>query len=281
MDATKKGALFVLVAATSYACMSAIVKVGAGLTVNQFVFMRNFVCLLVILPTLFMSKEKVLRTAVFPTHVVRACAGLLNMYCFFYSVHYILLSDAVLLSNTMPLFIPLVMWVWHHKKFKKALLPGLILGFLGVLLILHPGRALFHPAAFLALASGLFMAISFAGIRELTKTETISSILFYYFAISTALSLVPFVITWKMPSLLGWELLVSVGLFAAIYQYFVTKGYENASPSKISPLIYFAVVLSAFFDWIFWKYPPNLLTFAGLVLVVVGAIFCVRKDVHA
>lgn len=273
------GALYILLAASAYACMGALVKWGGKtLSDEQLVFMRNFICLVLLLPFIFFPERKPLGTSVFGIHVFRSVAGLLNMYCFFYSIRYILLSDAMLLNNTMPLFIPLVMWVWKRKKIQLPLVPGLGIGFIGVMLILHPGRGIFQLAALLALASGLFMAVSMAGIRHLTHSEPIYRILFYYFALSTLFSAVPLIWAWTSLSLEMALVLIGVGIFAAIYQYFLTKGYSKASASKVSPFIYFAVVLSGLFDWIFWNQRPDLLSLAGLLLVFIGAYICIRSE---
>lgn len=273
------GGGFILLAATSYACMGATVKFGEKISDQQLVFMRNFICLLLLLPWIFLPKPKPIKTKVLFTHIIRATAGLLNMYCFFISIRYIILTDAMLLNNTMPLFVPLVLFIWKGKKIPLKLIPGLIIGFAGVLFILRPGVNIFHLGALLALASGVFMSISMAGIRELGKFEPIYRILFYYFAISSFLSVIPLFWGWKNHSLVGWLILIGVGVFAAIYQYFLTKGYQYAPASKISPLIYFAVILSGVFDWIFWNNVPMLMSYIGVVLVIVGAIYCMKTEV--
>lgn len=276
---TWAGGGLILLAAASYACMGALVKFGKAIPDQQLVFMRNGVCLLVLLPWILLPKPKPLQTQVLKTHLIRAIAGLLNMYCFFFSIRYILLADAMLLNNTMPLFIPLVLLVWKRKAIPLKLIPGLAIGFIGVLFILRPSKDLFQPAALIALASGIFMSISMAGIRELGKFEPIYRILFYYFAISSLISAVPLFWSWKNHEPLTWLILAGVGIFAAVYQYFLTKGYQYAPAQKISPLIYFAVILSGLFDWIFWGDVPGILSYAGVVLVIVGAIYCIRTEV--
>lgn len=272
------GGGLILLAAASYACMGALVKLGKVVPDQQLVFMRNFVCLLVLLPWILLPKPKALATPVLGTHLIRAVAGLLNMYCFFFSIRYILLADAMLLNNTMPLFIPLVLLVWKGKKIPLKLIPGLIIGFIGVIFILRPSMELFKPAALVALASGFFMSISMAGIRELGKFEPIYRILFYYFLISSIISFIPLFWGWEFHTPLTWLILVGVGIFAAVYQYFLTKGYQYAPAQKISPLIYFAVILSGAFDWIFWGDVPELMSYIGVVLVIAGAIYCIRTE---
>ena len=277
-DHLPKGGAFIFVAATAYACMGMLVKRGKALPDEQLVFARNFICLLILLPWLFIPRPKSLKTKKPYTHLARALFGLLNMYLFFYSLRYILLVDAMLLNNTMPLFVPLVLWVWKKEKIPLTLVPGLVIGFVGVILILRPGLEIFNPAALLALASGLSMSISMANVRELGKFDPIYRILFYYFAISSFISVVPLVWAWENPSLSLWLILIGVGVFAAIYQFFLTAGYYYAPASKISPIIYFAVILSGFFDWYFWGQIPSTLSYIGVVLVIIGAIWCVKTQ---
>lgn len=275
----KLGVLYVFLASVAYACMGVLVKFGTSKVTNeQMVFMRNFVCLVLLMPWIFLPKTKSLRTPVIGIHLIRGIAGLLNMYLFFYSIRYILLADAVLLNNTMPLFVPFVLWIWTGKKISWKLLPGLLLGFIGIIMVLQPGITIFQPAALMALGSGVFMSISMSGIRELGNTEPTYRILFYYFAIASFFSFFPLFWAWENPSLYVWLILIGIGITAAIYQLLLTQGYQSANASKVSPIIYTAVILSAFFDWLIWDAKPHLLTYFGIILVCIGAILTLRSE---
>lgn len=120
------------------------------------------------------------------------------------------------------------------------------------------------------------MSLSMAGTRELGKTESIFRILFYYFALSTLFTALPLYWGWQNLTPHLWILIIGIGLSAALYQYFLTIGFKNASASKVSPFIYCAVILSGIFDWIFWKIVPDIFSYLGVILVIVGAIWCVR-----
>lgn len=272
------GSFYILLAASAYALMGVIVKFAKTVSDQQLVFARNAICLLLLLPWILFPKPKPVSTPFFTTHLIRATAGLLNMYCFFYSIRYILLADAMLLNNTMPLFVPFVMWIWKGEKTSPKLIPGLALGFVGILLILRPGLGIFQLAALIALASGFFMSISMAGIRELGKVEPLYRILFFYFAITTCISAVPLFWAWQSQTAFIWLALVGVGFFAALYQFLLTKGYQYGSATKISPMIYFAVILSGFFDWIFWHKVPDAISYIGTALVIIGATYCIRAE---
>ena len=83
-----------------------------------------------------------LRTSRTWLHILRAAAGLLSQVLMFVAVKRMPLVNAVLLSNSAPLFIPLVTWVWLKERIGGMVWVSLLIGFAGVILILKPGLAL-------------------------------------------------------------------------------------------------------------------------------------------
>jgi drug/metabolite transporter (DMT)-like permease len=248
---------------------------------DQIVFIRSVTGLILVLPVVFYPQVKTLATTHFANHAIRGVAAVLALYAFFYSIHHIVLADAVLLNNTMPLFVPFILFFWKGEKIPKGIIYPLAVSFIGVILIIRPGEDLFHIGSVVALISGILLAISTCGVRILGKHEPAYRIMFYTFLIGTIFTATPLFWRWETPTLFHLLLMIGVGVFGTIYQFFVTKGYQYASPTKISPIIYLAVILSGFFDWIIWNQVPRKLSYAGIVLVIVGAYFCMRIEAKA
>ena len=272
-------ATFMLLGAVSLACMSVFVKtLGSTVGDDQMVFFRNFLGFLILLPCTFFSKQKSFSTKHFKGHLIRAIASALTLYCLFYSIRHILLADAILLNNTMPLFVPFIMFFWVGEKIPKGIVLPLLIAFDGVIFILHPDKNILHGAALIALFSGLTMAIATAGIRILGKNEPPYRIMFYTLGLGTLFTAIPLIWSWKTPSLYEFFLLMGLAVFGLLYQYCITKGYQFAHPTKVSPLIFIAVILSGIFDWIFWDKIPRPLSYFGLFLVFVGVYLCTRVE---
>ncbi len=129
--------------AALFAAMGAGVKLAARELPNAMVvFFRNGVGLAVLLPLLLRKGLRGLHTRDVPGHIVRGLSGLASMYCFFYAIAHLRLADAVLLNQSVPLFIPLVGSLWLGERFPVRLWGVIGLGFAGILLILKPGTAL-------------------------------------------------------------------------------------------------------------------------------------------
>jgi drug/metabolite transporter (DMT)-like permease len=79
-------------------------------------------------------------------HVLRALAGLVAMYCYFYTLAHMKLAEAVLLSYTSPLIIPVIALVWLHEPMGRRVRTAIVIGFAGVLLLLKPGCQSFSPS---------------------------------------------------------------------------------------------------------------------------------------
>jgi drug/metabolite transporter (DMT)-like permease len=65
-------------------------------------------------------------------------AGLGGMYCFFYVIAHLRLSESFLLMATAPLFIPIIAYVWLREPVVQKVRGAIVIGFIGIILILKP-----------------------------------------------------------------------------------------------------------------------------------------------
>jgi drug/metabolite transporter (DMT)-like permease len=268
------GGLLVLTSALLFAGVGAIVKVAAtDLPIEVVVFFRNSMAMLFFLPWLMTRQRDLsLRTGCLHLHVLRAAAGLGAMYCFFIAVKMMRLADAMLLSYTLPIFIPIIEWFWLKEPVSRQTKIAVIVGFIGIGLILKPGSGLFQAAGLAGLASGLLAALAMVGIRRMTVTEPVARIVFYFTTFGTLVSAVPLVWAWKTPEgHLLWAL-CGMGILAIMAQMCLTKGYSLAPAGQVGPFNYGNVVFAALLGWMIWGETLDGLTLAGAVLTCSAGI---------
>lgn len=273
------GALFVLGASFIFAMVGTLVKVASTSFNNEMVvFFRNFCALLFVLPWLAYSRQTGgIKTKCLQLHLLRSAAGLGAMYCFFYAIARLQLSEAFLLSSTSPLFIPLIASVWIGEQVTHSARWALITGFIGIVLILKPGAGIFQPAMLVALAAGILAAIAMVTIRRMSLTEPAIRIVFYFTVFSTVVSAIP--LFWSWISLLHkmWWLLVLIGFLAGVGQFFLTKGYSMAPAAQVGPLTYGNVVFATVMGWMLWGETLDLMAWAGAILVCIAGIITTRQ----
>lgn len=260
-----------------FASMAACVGLAARELPNApIVFFRHFLMLLFLLPWLWRQGRHALDTEDFPGHVVRGLSGVSAVACYFYAIARLRLADAVLLNQSMPLFIPLVERAWLGERVPRRLWGVLLLGFTGLLLILRPGSGVFEPAALVGLASAVLAAVAQVGIRRLTRTEPVTRIVFYFGLVASVVSLPPALVWWRTPSPATWALLLLMGVFATVGQLTLTRAYVHAPAARIGPFLYAGPVFAGALDWALWGRLPDRLFVLGAAIVVAAATLALR-----
>lgn len=273
----RRGALLMVASALLFAAMAAAVSLLARELANApVVFFRHFLMLLFLLPWLWRNGPRALATRDLRGHLARGLAGVAAVACYFYAIARLRLADAVLLNQSMPLFIPLVERAWLGERVPGRLWGALGVGFAGLLLILRPGTGVFDPAALVGLASAVLAAIAQVGIRRLTRTEPVTRIIFYFGLVASLVALPPALYWWTPPSAAAWALLLLMGAFATVGQFTLTRAYVHAPAARVGPFLYAGPVFAGLLDWLIWGRLPDLLFVAGALLVIAAATLTLR-----
>jgi len=273
----RAGALYMVASALLFASMAASVRVAARELPNApIVFFRHFIMLLFLLPWLWRQGRGALATDDLRGHLVRGLAGVAAVACYFYAIARLRLADAVLLNQSMPLFIPIVERFWLGEAIPRRLWGVLLLGFVGLLFILKPGTGVFEPAALVGLASAGLAAVAQVGIRRLTRTEPVTRIVFYFGLVASVVALPPAALTWRSPSSATWAVLLLMGVFATVGQLTLTRAYVHAPAARVGPFLYAGPVFAGVLDWALWGRLPDPQFVVGAVLVVAAATLSLR-----
>lgn len=284
MQKEHHGVFYGLVAALASAIGAVCIKmVDKEVPFNTMVFIRFFIALLFVLPAIVQGKVH-LHFKFVPKHILRGLMGLAAIYGYFYSVIHLPLVNAVTLSNTTPLFMPIVIFFWLRLIIPKLRLFALIVGFVGVIFILRPHAGMENLATFIGLGGALCSAFALIGIRQLSKTESTETIMAYYFVISLVVLLIPTIVTWKpVEGAMNWLYLGLMGLSSVIYQFTLTKALYHSPATKISTLSYLSVAFSGLFGWWVFNEIPDVWVLIGVAIIIAGglmAIFCKESARH-
>jgi drug/metabolite transporter (DMT)-like permease len=271
------GAVLIVAAFLLVAVMSALGK-DAAVSTSAIVFFQNFISLLLFLPWALRNGVADLKTKHLLLHGVRGLGGVLSQALMFIAILKMPLMNTVLLSNSAPLFIPIVARIWLKEKINFSMTFSLVIGFAGVLLILKPGpRLLRNPAALVATAAAVCSAIALVTVNRLSSTEPTYRILFYYFLTASILT-APFLpFGWHSPAEWQWLILMGIGACQAASQLLIILAYRHAKPGRIAPFNYSVVVFSGLIGWVVWHNRPDAFALIGVLLVSGGGIFTTLK----
>ena len=132
------GALWMLVAGFLFGCMGVCVKLGAADFSNvELVFYRSFFGLIMVYGLIHQQRGSV-KTPHFSGHLWRSLSGSVAIILFFYCITVLPLATAVTLNYTSSLFLVIFTMLAFKERFHAPLSFAIALGFIGVMLLLHP-----------------------------------------------------------------------------------------------------------------------------------------------
>jgi drug/metabolite transporter (DMT)-like permease len=272
------GAVLTTLSFLCVAVMSALGKVAGQLTsTGVVVLFQNLIAVLFIAPIALRGGLVSLRTEKIGLHILRAASGTACWYALFVAITMMPLTNAVLLSFSAPLWMPVIAWLVTREKVSTATWFGAALGFVGVVLVLQPHHHRFNIGTLFALAAALLLAVALMSVRWLGATEPMPRILFYYFLLSTVMAIPIAAIQWHSVPARAWIYLLSIGFAQLFAQVFIVLAYRYASSVKLGPFIYTTIVFTALIDWVAWDHPPTLSVVVGMVLVIGGGLVAIRK----
>ena len=277
-DYPLRGAYCATLASLMFAFMGVAVRYSSTSLPNEMVvFLRNGFGLVFLLPWILRRGTAGLATKRLPAHIVRTISGLAAMYCFFYAIAHLQLGKAVLLNYSSPLFIAVIALIWLKEKASAQIMFAIALGFIGICFILKPDAGILDQAAWIGLLSAVFAAIAMVTVRDLSRTEPITRIVFYFSVTATVISAVPLLWAWQTPSLHIVLAMAGAGLTATLGQLLLTYSYSLAPAPQIGPYTYSAVVFAAINGWIFWDERPDAYAVLGAILVISAGILTLQR----
>jgi len=268
-----------LVAGLLFACMGVLVKYGAvHFSISELVFYRSLFGLFILYAMLRRAKIT-LATLHWRSHLWRGLSGTIAMMLFFYCISALPLATAITLNYTSSLFISILTVLVLKEKFHLPLSSALAVGFMGVVLLLHPTLA--HDqllSGLLGLLSGLLAAVALLNVRHLGHLGEPGTRVVFYFNLISALVSGMWILTGSLHiiSLSDLPLLAAIGASATFAQLAMTRAYRTGQTLVVGSLAYSTIVFSALFGLLFWHELLSLSAWLGIALIIASGMLSLR-----
>ena len=272
------GYLLIPFAAIFYTVMSTSVKfLGEAFPLSEIIFFRTFTSVILIALLMFQQKTS-FKAQNLPLLLARSISGLFGMIGGFYALRSLSLGDTAVLTNTFPIFVAILSYIFFGEKPSKALTVYILLAVVGIMIILKPQFNFFNYAGFIALMAGFFSALVVIAIHQSSKTEPALRIAFYFMLTCTLIATPLSALEWRQPQGLEWFHLINSGVCGTFGQIFMTRAYGLHKTTQLAPLSYVGVVFCFISDMIFWNALPNLCSLAGSLIIVFCCIKIVKME---
>lgn len=216
---------------------------------------------------------------------------------FYVSLAAMQFADAVAIYFSMPLMIAALSGLVIGERVPPWRWVAVGAGFVGVIIVQHPGSGVFEPASLIVLFSTLCYAIGLmltrpVGMRVNSAvmgfwqligflvTGILLSLVFGSGAFhdSAHPSLSYLTGGWVRPTLFDLAQLLGFGVAAAAATVLYTAGYKVAAPSFVAPFEYSALIWASAWGFALWGDVPGATTFGGAALIVAAGLWMIWRE---
>ncbi|MFT3870513.1 MAG: DMT family transporter [Nibricoccus sp.] len=278
------GILILMGAIVCFCCMDASAKwLARHINPLQTSGMRYLVTLVVV--GFFLNpktKPGILRTQKPVLQIVRALTLIgMTIGCWI-ALRYLPLTQVTAINFSAPLMTALLAGPMLGEKIGPRRLIAVLVGFAGVLIVTRPFGQALQPAVLLSLAAAVSNSFYLIITRQLAKTDSSETTMFYTSVFGAVLVSPLLFFYWKTPdSALVWLLMIGLGLLGAFGHWLLILAHRHAPASVLAPFFYSQIIgATAFSLTVFGESPDRWTIVGGLIVIGSGLYLLYRERVR-
>lgn len=268
---------------------------------HEIILVRSVVALVL---TLFIVRFeggfRTLRTSRPFTHLARGLLIVIANMSFYMAISVMPLAEATGLFFVSPLFITALSVPFLGERVGWRRWLGILVGFIGVIIIMRPGVDTFTAYSILPIIAALAYAITQITSRNLGITDSASVMSFYISLTFIVISAIFWAIAgdgsmagmygdkmdflfrpWRWPDFSDGSLMLFVGVLVAIVGYMLSQAYRVADASVVAPFEFVMLVLAIFWGYLFWGEIPDIQASLGIAMIAGSGLYVFMREKHA
>ena len=211
--------------------------------------------------------------------VIRSCLMILTTALNFVALKYLQLDQNVTIFFITPLVVaalagPLLgEWVGWHRML------AIVAGFIGVLVVMHPGIGTFHWAMLLTLGATIGYAFYNISTRYLAAFDP-ASVTQTYTPVVGVLVMAPFGLAqWHSPDdWFLWVLFATLGFWGGLGHWFLILAHRMAPAGLLAPYIYMGLIWMSLAGFALFDDVPTGWTLAGAAIVILAGLYLFARE---
>ena len=275
------GFLYMFMSICAFSLMDVIVKWSVDYPIGQVLFFRGFfgiVFYFFIIPKERIQNFYVTKRA--GLHLLRCISGLIALVAIFIALRKLPLATVVSISFAAPIFTTILSIFLLSEKVGIYRWLAVIIGFIGILIITEPGISQLNIYYVFPVIFCLGLSYVAITLRQLSTTEPVWLISFYFSLSIMLLSFLSIPQGWVMPSLKDFIFLSFVGIFGGVANLWLGQSYKYSEVSLVTPLKYLALLFAIVFGYFIWGEVPTYKTLLGALLVITSTLIIFRREIY-
>lgn len=211
-------------------------------------------------------------------HSLRNLIHFGGQYGWFLGLSLLPLADVIAIEFTTPVWSALLAMMLLGERLTLPRAVAIGLGFIGILIILRPGFGVLSLPAFIVLGAAICYAITYVNTKILSKTESVTAILFYMCLIQLPIAGIASIPDWVTPpwALTGWIILVGCGGLSA--HFCLTRALSLADATIVVPMDFMRLPLISLMGFWLYREEIDFWLLLGAGLIAFGTLVSLRGE---
>ncbi|MBP5118307.1 drug/metabolite transporter (DMT)-like permease [Pseudomonas protegens] len=277
-----KGIVLIVLATFLFASHDALSKYLSGFFPVIMVVWARYLIHTLLMAGIFLPQSglRVLRSKRPLLQLLRALCLLSTSLLFTSALLFIPLAEATAVNFLAPVLVTALSVPLLGEQVTRGQWLAVICGFVGVLIIVHPGGELFTPAVLLPFCSALFFCFYQLLTRKLAEHDSPTTSNFFAGLCNTLVmtALVPFF--WQTPGFLHGLLMLALGACGMSAHLFLTQAFRHAAPALLAPFGYCQIVFAGLLGWLLFGHAPSLITQVGIAVICLSGLAAAWQQRH-
>ncbi len=284
MNDTLRAALWMIGAITSFTAMAVAGRaISLELDTFEIMLFRSLTGIVIVLGVaLTAGTLGQVRRQQLGLHFTRNICHFAGQNLWFYAITLIPLAQVFALEFTTPIWVILLSPLILQERLTAMGLFCAGLGFLGILIVARPDATAISPGLIAAASCAVFFALTAIFTRKLTRTETITTILFYLTVMQAVFGLIcaGYDGDIAVPSLAGLPWVVLIGCAGLLAHFCLTTALSIAPASLVMPIDFVRLPVIAVVGMAFYNEPLDTLVFVGAALIFAANYLNITRRQH-
>ena len=274
MTPTLRAALWMMGSITSFSAMAVAGReLGGSLDTFEIMMYRSLVGVIAVftLATFYGTWGQINRRD-FGTQIGRNLAHFTGQNLWFYAVTVIPLAQVFALEFTSPLWVIVLSPLILGERLTKVRALAAVLGFIGILCVARPTIAGLNAGVITAASSAIFFALTIMLTKRLTRTQGITTILFYLTTLQLIFGLISAGYDGDIagPTVETMPFLLLVGACGLLAHYCLTNALSLAPATVVVPIDFVRLPAIAIVGMLLYAEALDVWVFVGAAIIFAG-----------
>ncbi|MEL6806338.1 MAG: DMT family transporter [Pseudomonadota bacterium] len=269
-----KAALWMTGSIASFSSMAVAGReVSGSLDTFEIMMYRSFVGVVIVCALAGVTGAwRSIQTERFGTHLMRNLAHFTGQNLWFYAVSVIPLAQVFALEFTSPIWVIVLSPLVLGERLTLVRGVAAIMGFIGILIVARPDMAGLNAGVITAASSAIFFALTIMLTKRLTRTEGITSILFWLTVMQLVMGVV--MAGWDgdvaLPTAQTAPWVFLIGCAGLLAHYCLTNALAIAPATVVVPIDFIRLPTIAVIGMLAYNEAIDVWVFVGALIIFAG-----------